>query len=234
MVLSKVTVVHEFIVLMCELENAGYFEKRFGKGCIDEPTEQGPAMLIECELGIGNLWPLSEVRLANDMDLFFDVVEVLHDLVARPQRRWWHDYSRCGWHHDSFDIESGRVVYRWRVNKILARSEHGLRLAEEGDDIGRLVAVTDDAPAALVQSLVVRDDGEPSDQVRHAIALFRERGADRNQKRSAVAALALVLEERRYNVFTYPQVSSWLVRAMIAARPCKLAMWVRSRRLLHI
>lgn len=49
---------------------------------------------------------------------------------------------------------------------------------------------------------MARDDGELAGQVRHALALFRERGADRNQKRSAVAALALVLEERRHNVLT--------------------------------
>jgi hypothetical protein len=78
----------------------------------------------------------------------------------------------------------------------------GWQLVEEGEDIGRFVAVTDDARAELVQAVVARDDGEPADQVRHALALFRQRGADRHQKRSAVAALALVLEERRHNVLT--------------------------------
>ena len=77
-----------------------------------------------------------------------------------------------------------------------------VRLAEEGEDIGRLVTVTDDARTELVQAVVTRDDGEPADQVRYALALFRQREADRNQKRSAVAALALVLEERRHNVLT--------------------------------
>jgi hypothetical protein len=86
------------------------------------------------------------------------------------------------------------------MNKLFARSNLGLRLAEEGDDIGRLVTVTDDARTQLVHAAIARDDGEPADQVRHALALFRQRGADRNQKRSAVAALALVLEERRHSV----------------------------------
>jgi hypothetical protein len=66
-------------------------------------------------------------------------------------------------------------------NRVTKRSDLGLRLAEEGDDIGRLV--TDDARTQLVQPVVAREDGEPADQVRHALALFRERGADRNQKR---------------------------------------------------
>lgn len=100
------------------------------------------------------------------------------------------------------------MAYRWRVNKILARSDLGLRLAEDGEDIGRLVTVTDDARVELVQAVVARDDGEPADQVRHALALFRQRGADRNHKRSAVAALALVLEERRPNVLKYALAKS--------------------------
>ncbi len=201
-VLSNAAVVREFIALMGELENAGYFEKRFGKDCVDDAYGDGPSQLIEIELRVEDLWPLEQRRLVDDMDLFFDVIEMLHDLVARPQTRSPHPYEGCGWHHDRFEIEPGRVVYRWRVNKILVRSDLGLRLAEEGNDAGQLVAGTDDVRTKLVQTLVVREDGAPADQVRHAIELFRARGADRNQKRSAVAALALVLEERRNNVLT--------------------------------
>jgi nitrite reductase/ring-hydroxylating ferredoxin subunit len=87
----------------------------------------------------------------------------LHDLVSRPLERWIHGYAGCGWHHSSFDIESGRVLYRWRVNKILARSDLGRRLAEEGDDVGRLVTVTDEARTELTQAVVAREDGEPAD-----------------------------------------------------------------------
>jgi hypothetical protein len=199
-VLDNAAVVREFIVLVNELDDSGYFEKRFGKDCVDDPRGDVPDVLIHRELGVEGLWPLEHRRLVDDMDLFLDIVELLHDLVSRPLARWHHDYSGCGWHHVNFEIEPGRVVYRWRVNKILERSDLGLRVAEEGDDIGRLVAVTDDARTQLVHAVVARDDSEPTDQVRHALALFRERSADRNQKRSAVAALALVLEERRHNV----------------------------------
>jgi hypothetical protein len=200
-VLDNAAVVREFIALVNELDDAGYFEKRFGKDCVDDPGGD-PDTLIARELGVEGLWPLEQRRFVDDMDLFFDVVELLHDLVSRPLTRWYHDYGAYGWHHGNFEIEPGRVVYRWRVNKILAGSDLGLRLAEEGEDIGRLVTVTDDARSQLVRAVVARDDGEPADQVRHALALFRQRGADRNQKRSAVAALALVLEERRRNVLT--------------------------------
>lgn len=200
-VLDNLAAVRAFEALIDELDEAGYFEKRFGKDCVDDPRDGEAAALIEQELGVAELWPLDQQTLVDDMDVFFDVVELLHDLVSRPLTRWLHPYSGCGYHHNGeFEIEPGRTLYRWRVNKLLERTNLGLRLADEGDDIGRLVPVTDDARKELVHAVVTRDDGEPADQVRHALALFRQRGADRNQKRSAVAALHLVLEERRHTV----------------------------------
>lgn len=193
-VLDPPTVVREFVDLVNNLDSNGYFEKRFGKDCVDDARDDSPSRMIERELGVGGAWPLNRQNLASDLDLFFDIVEFLHDMVSRPLVRWNHPFAGCGWHHANFEIEPGRTVYRWRVNTILERSNLGLLLAEEGDDVGRLVAVTNDARTQLVQAVADRDDGEPSDQVRHALALFRDRGADRNQKRSAVAALALVLE----------------------------------------
>jgi hypothetical protein len=197
--LDQEGLVHAFIALVTELDGDGYFEKRFGPDCVDDERSDVAALLFGRELGIDGLWPLQPDRLLANMDVFFDVVELLHDQAARPTSRHYHRFADCGWHHDSFDIGSGRVVYRWRVNQLLERTDLGLRMADEGEDLGRLVTVTDQARAELLQAVVIRDGG-PADQIRHALALFRERGADRNQKRSAVAALALVLEERRHGV----------------------------------
>lgn len=72
-----------------------------------------------------------------------------------------------------------------------------MRLAEAGEDTGRLVAVTDLARADLVSSMVTRADPGTGDVVRHTIALFRGRNASEHEKRSAAVALAGVLEERR-------------------------------------
>lgn len=198
--LEMPVLVREFVALIGELDNAGYLENRFGKDCVDDPRDDTVHTLIYQELGVEGVWPLDIDRLTDDIDLFYDIVELLHDQVARPNTRFDHDYAECGWHHGKFDIGAGRIVYRWRVNKLFESSPLGLRLAEDGDDVGRLVTVTDEARTALAQSVAARSDGESADQVRHALALFRERGSDRNQKRSAVAALALVLEERRHGV----------------------------------
>lgn len=187
----------QFVAVVSELDDRGYFEKRFGKDCVDDPSEVDPSTLIEREIGVGGLWPLQADRLVTDLDLFCDVVEVLHDLVARPEMRSLHPYAGCGWHHSHFSIENGRTIYRWRVNQLLEHSEVGLRLADDGEDVGRMVAPTDDARNELVEVMLSHDDGEVGDQVRHATALFRARGAEKHQKRSAIVVLCNVLEERR-------------------------------------
>jgi hypothetical protein len=115
--LSNEDVVRQFIALVDELETAGYFEKRFGKDCVDDSYGDGPSRLIQRELGVEEVWPLGAARLVGDIDLLFDVIELPHDLVARPLRRDSHGFGGCGWHHESFEIEPGRLVYRWRLNK---------------------------------------------------------------------------------------------------------------------
>jgi hypothetical protein len=188
--------VRQYVSLVHEFDARGYFEKRFGKDCVDDPSSIDPSAVIEHEIGMPDLWPLS-VHQLTDADVFCDVIEVLHDLIARPGSRSGHSYGGCGWHHSDFSIETGRAVYRWRVNKLLDCSDLGLRLAEDGDDTGRLVAVSDQAREELLHSMLDRHESDTGDQLRHAVALFRARGADKQQKRSAVVALANILEERR-------------------------------------
>ena len=45
-VLNNAAVVHEFITLVDELDDVGYFEKRFGKDCVDDPRGDVPGTLI--------------------------------------------------------------------------------------------------------------------------------------------------------------------------------------------
>src|SRR5262249_52858362 len=127
-------------------DRRGYFEKAFDKDCVDGPADpELPSMLLARELGVPDLWPLNANRLIEDQDLFCDVIEALHDFVARPRARRMHSYGGCGWHYSAFSIEAGQVLYRWLVNRVLDKSDLGLRLADEGEDAGRLVAVTDAA-----------------------------------------------------------------------------------------
>jgi hypothetical protein len=195
--LSLEAVARQFAQEIAGLTARGYFEKAFDKDCVDAPAEVDPASVLETHLGVAGLWPLDPVRLSIDRDVFFGVIEVLHDLVARPRGRSFHSWSGCGWHYNDFALKPGRRLYRWRVNRLLDRSDVGLQLASNGEDEGRLVAVTDDARTELAEKMAARQDEWTGDRVRHALALFRRRGASEHEKRSGVIALALVLEERR-------------------------------------
>lgn len=192
------TVVRQLVQIVSDLEGRGYFEQAFEKDCPDDPSDVDPSTELEVRLGIADLWPLDVSRLTNDQDVLFGVVEVLHDLASRPRSRSLHSYNQCGWHHSDFARGTGRRLYRWKVNQLLDRSDLGLRLADDGEDAGRLVAVTDDARSDLARSMAARTDEATGGRVRHALALFRGRTATEHDKRSAVVALALVLEERRH------------------------------------
>jgi hypothetical protein len=186
-------------VIESDLLDAGYLERFLPKTCVDdqEPVVVDPSARLEKLIGTPNLWPLSQTVGTWDLDLFFDLVEVFHDFVARPRSRREHDFGGCGWHFSDLAIEPGRRLYRWRVNQLLAEASLSYRLADSGDDAGRLIAVTDEARADLAQRMIKRSDPSTEDRVRHAIALFRARTASREDKRAALKDLVDVLELRR-------------------------------------
>jgi len=190
--LSLEGVTREFVRIVNALDERGYFEESFGKDCVDEPSPINPSSLIYERIGHESMWPLNPSTLSADRDTFLDVVEVLHDLVARPRNGLWHNYSGCGWHYNEFSREAGRRLYRWQINNLFDRSDLELLLANEGEDEGRLVEATDDARTDLVRRMAQR-----SDDVGHAVALFRQRDATEHHKRSAVLVLTGVLEEHR-------------------------------------
>lgn len=70
------------------------------------------------------------------------------------------------------------------------------RLADGGEDQGQLVAVFDEGRSALLADVLGRALPDMAARVRHAVALFRRRGATGEDKRSALITLAGILEER--------------------------------------
>jgi hypothetical protein len=188
---------HAFASLVGDLEDQGYLDQSFPRPCVDGPAdvEPDPAVELEKRLGIAGLWPLAPGKW--DDSTFYGLVEVYHDLVARPRERYYHDYSRCGWHYSHFSSTAGRDVYRWKANELLHAAGIGYQLAGTGEDQGRLVAVFDDGRSALISDVLGHAQPETATRIPHAIALFRKRGATDEDKRSALITLAGILEERR-------------------------------------
>jgi hypothetical protein len=192
--------------VVAALARTGYFADAFGSACVDDadnPAEQGQKQLsglLDTDLA---MWPLAgdnEELTGVEQDwpeeVFFDVIEALHDLVARPRWRGWHQYDHH-WDYQDFARAPGQALYRWKVNELLARSEIPLQLADSGSDSGRLVHAADDARQDLVQRALQSPDPDVREDVVHAIALFRSRTATTAERRSALFTLAGVFERRR-------------------------------------
>jgi hypothetical protein len=182
---------------VAELESRGYLDRAFPRACIDdhEEVECDRAAELAKRLGITGLWPFAPDEWVDDT--FYGLIEVYHDLVARPRLRQFHDYGDCGWHYSQFSVTAGREVYRWKVNELLQVAGIDFRIADSGEDQGRLIARFDDGRSTLVADVLDHSQPNTVERVDHAVALFRRRGATAEDKRSAVIALAGILEERR-------------------------------------
>jgi hypothetical protein len=188
-----------FVQLMDQFEDHGYLVPAFGQYCVDDhdSPQPEPAAVLSGRLGYAVEWPPRRPRAGWTLDQFCDLVEVFHDLVVRPASREYHDFASCGWHYSDFATGPARRLYRWRVNRLLAASTLGLRLADSGEDLGRLVRVEPTGLEDLPEKALETATPDTADRVRHAIALFRSRIAGLEERRSAVIALAGILEERR-------------------------------------
>lgn len=201
---------HGFAELIFELASLGYFEDAFGSECDDsreDPAAEGQRKLAE-RLGLDGveLWPL-QVR-SNVFsgrtgpyedwpdEVFFDVIEALDEVVARPRQRRWHDYHE-GWDYSDYSRAAGKPIYRWRINALLDRSDLPLRLAETGSDAGLLVTSAADTRKELIEQVLQTPDPTVRDLVAHAVSQFRSRDATVLDKRGATKHLADVLELRR-------------------------------------
>ena len=192
--------------VIAALARTGYFHDAFGSSCVDDadnPAEQGQKKLSSLLDTDCPMWPLgrdngelSGVEQDWSEDLFFDVIEALHDLVARPRWRGWHEFDQL-WDYQDFARAPGQAVYRWKVNELLFRSEVLLQLADSGSDCGRLVHAPGDARDDLLRRAVQSPEPKVRDLVDHAVAQFRGRGATFLAKREATKTLADVLEHRR-------------------------------------
>jgi hypothetical protein len=113
-----------FAQLIDQFEAHGYLVQAFGQECVDDRDSPppDPAAVLSRRLGYAVEWPPRRPRAGWTLHQFCDLVEVFHDLVARPASRWYHDFSSCGWHYSAFATGPARRLYRWRVNRLLNAS----------------------------------------------------------------------------------------------------------------
>ncbi len=195
--------------LVRELMGEQFFAEVLGFDCVDDSGGYGdfrstPEHEFERRVGKPDLWAAQDAALS--VDDLCDLIEVFHDLAARPTRGWVHFHGECGWvhhyggggfHPTRFDQRSGQALFRWRMNRVLSASALGVVLANDGEDVGRMTRTLPTGLAHLVEATLTTGADDDRDEINHAVALFRGRSATSQEKRSAIIALAGVLERHR-------------------------------------
>ena len=94
----------------------------------------------------------------------------------------------------------GRSLLRWRVNEVLDDSELGVRLADAGEDVGRIVRTIGESTALVIETALEHQLPDDAELVAHAIATFRGRQRTPATLRNAIVDLAGVLEHHRHSI----------------------------------
>ncbi len=190
----------EWALLVEKLKDRGYLERVAPGKCADRRWRASDIEVLNAEtsrrLGVAGLWPLDGGSW--DTEIFYSLIECVHDLLARPRHRE-SGLSSCGcrWHYLNFAETPARTLYRYQVDQLLARFGVDLHLSAGGEDVGRLVRTPGGGREGLVlRALGSRDPGV-RDDVGHAVALFHSRTATTSERRSAVVTLAGILEQRK-------------------------------------
>lgn len=174
-----------------------YFDEAFGTHCTDTGYTPGAAgedidMFVFRRLRKQNMYPINSEYYSED-DIF-DWIELLFDLVSKPQDGYYHSWNDCGWHYASYEKSVGRAEFREEINEILADYDGGFELSAAGEvrqlpEEGLEKLVSAPLPATI--------NPTDHDRVMAAIDLFRKRDASSHDRRNAVRMLADVLEPLR-------------------------------------
>jgi hypothetical protein len=182
-----------------QLESEGYFQECLGFECVDAgfvPGSIGTDLQAELLLTLRkpNLWPVHSTIDDWSEDDLFDMVEFLHDHISKPTKRYFHNYSGCGWHCSEFDRDAGRLEYRQKINRLLRAYDSGFELSEQGE----ILALSPTGFEPLLDAPLPHSDTKNvTARVEAAIHKFRRHRSSIEDRRDAVRDLADVLEYLR-------------------------------------
>ena len=193
-----------FASIYNRFEKEGYFQYYFGKDCTvngyisgEAHMELEPALIFHFGSG-RELTPTSEnIRNFTPNDVF-DLIEFLHDNIARPTKVSDHKWDNCGLHVLDASVEQGQADWVAEWNPILARLDSPYRLTNEGNIE---VMPSSEGLKQLVDNRKLYGDTQNVDEkVNRACRLFLGRNATLDDKRDALRELADALEFLRSEV----------------------------------
>jgi hypothetical protein len=173
-----------------------YFQEAFGYYCVD--SQEVPGSLgndIEAQIfrriRKENLYPIQDKCSSYSEEDLFDIVEFLYDIVSKPVEGWFHSFSQCGWHYQTFDKSEGQNEYRNEINQILSDYSIKCELSKKGE----IVLMADDGLQDLLEmKLPTYDKDNVEEKVVNAIEKYRSRHSSIDDKKDAIRDLADVLE----------------------------------------
>ncbi len=183
-----------FLITYKELDTKGYFQKYFGKECVDGDYAgklgDDLKMAIFLKTGIDNIWPIYETLEWNTEIEFYTLIELLHDTCSKPTDSFVHDFSGCGLHVKSADDNAGRQIFREKVNPLLKRYKK-IELSSEGE----ILTSIEEGFEPIFSATIPGDDEENiKSRINAAIHKFRRASASVDTRRDALRDLADVLE----------------------------------------
>ncbi len=173
-----------------------YFQEAFGFYCVDVGYISGYVgddieTFIFKKLRKQQLWPLSSMYSDYTEDDLFDMIELLYDLISKPENGTYHSWNNCGWHYDTFDRDAGRKEFRDEVNDFLSDYQDGWELSENGEILWK----GDEGLNNIFKADLPDHDNESvNSKVKMAILKFRRHKSSIEDRKEAVRELADVLE----------------------------------------
>jgi hypothetical protein len=183
-----------------------YLQEAFGYKCVDAGDVPGrlgrdPDIYFIRRLG----YPIEPLRASfprMEPDELFDLIEVLHDLVAEgiQEAGLFHSWNSCGWHFRSFDTSAGQQFFRDQLNPLLERLESPLELTPKGEL--QMLSPADLRPLLEADLPATAPEADVEHRIDVAVARFRNPRASMDERRAAVRELADILEFIRPDVKT--------------------------------
>jgi hypothetical protein len=194
-----------FLAIYSDFRDKYYFQEAFGYECVDAgfvpgTTGRDTEAFFLIKLRKQNLWPIETMIDNYSEDDLFDVIELLHDLIAKPIDGYYHSWDQCGWHYQTFDEPAGQSEFRQKINDILRDYCEGYELSEAGE----ILSIGDTGLESLLKAEIPEFDPDNIDgRLKQAVSKFHRYKSSDEERREAVRALADILEYLRTKYGTH-------------------------------